>query len=186
MNYRRVKIFGGKEILIRSLSEGDIKNAKKFQDFINSVIKEDAKIFTSKRITLKEEKKWLLDTMKDIKKHKSIRLVAECKNFIVGNTGINLKTARSSHMGDFGIIIRNGYRGIGLGEYLSREVIKLAKKELKPPPKILRLDVFITNKPAINLYRKLGFKRIARIPDSLQYKGKLVDEYIMFKYLSKK
>jgi len=183
MIYKKVKIFDGKKITMRAISQSDLKQVKKFQDFINSVIKEDAKIFTDKRIPLKEEKEWLSNTLKNIKKLKSVHLVAEYKNIIVGSTGTNLKSGRSNHIGDFGIIIRNGYRGMGLGESLAREVINLTKKELKPSPKILKLNVFTTNKPAINLYKKLGFKKVARVPDQNQYKGKLVDEYIMLKYL---
>ena len=67
----------------------------------------------------------------------------------------------------------------GLGYLEDIEIIKLAKKDLKPKPKIIRLGVFPTNKPAISLYKKLGFKKVARVPRQFQYKGKLVDEIIM-------
>ncbi|PIV12707.1 MAG: GNAT family N-acetyltransferase, partial [Candidatus Nealsonbacteria bacterium CG03_land_8_20_14_0_80_36_12] len=46
-------------------------------------------------------------------------------------------------------------------------------------PKIIRLSVFPTNKAAIGLYKKLGFKKVAKISKQIQYKGKLVDEIIM-------
>jgi len=84
---------------------------------------------------------------------------------------------------EFGITIRKDYRRIGLGNYLMKEIIKLAKKELKPKPKIIRLSVFSNNKPAINLYKKHGFKKVAVIPDQLQYKGRLVDQAVMLLYL---
>lgn len=64
-----------------------------------------------------------------------------------------------------------------------RETIKLAKKELKPKPRIIRLSVFANNKPAIGLYRKIGFKKVASVPKQLQYKGRLIDEIIMLLYL---
>jgi len=70
-------------------------------------------------------------------------------------------------------------RGVGMGKYLMAEVIKLAKRELKPKPEIIRLSVFSNNKPAISLYRKIGFKEVGRIPKQIQYQGKLVDEIIM-------
>lgn len=34
----KTKIFNGKKIKIRKLSKKDLRNAKKFQDFINSLI----------------------------------------------------------------------------------------------------------------------------------------------------
>ncbi len=72
---------------------------------------------------------------------------------------------------------------MGLGKFLTQEVIKLAKKELKPAPKIIKLEVYVNNKPAIGLYKKMGFKIVAKIPKQIQYKGKLIGEYIMLKYL---
>jgi len=41
------------------------------------------------------------------------------------------------------------------------------------------LEVYVNNEPAIKLYKKMGFKRVARIPKHIQYKGKLIDEFIM-------
>lgn len=178
-----IKKFGDKKITIKKFSKKDLKNAKKFQYFINSLIAEKAQILRNKKLSLKEERKWLKETLGGINKHKKVLLVAECDNKIVGTTGIDLDKGQKSHIGNFGITIRNGYRGIGLGKYLMKEILKLAKKELKSKPKIIRLSVFSTNKPAINLYKKYGFKQAARIPKQLQYKGKLVDEIVMLLYL---
>jgi ribosomal protein S18 acetylase RimI-like enzyme len=105
--------------------------------------------------------------------------LAECDDKVIGTTGIDLHRGREAHVGEFGITIKNGYRGIGLGKHLMKEIIKLAKKELKPKPKIIRLSVFPTNKAAIGLYKKLGFKKVAKIPKQIQYKEKLVDEIII-------
>jgi ribosomal protein S18 acetylase RimI-like enzyme len=41
------------------------------------------------------------------------------------------------------------------------------------------LSVFSTNKPAIGLYKKYGFKTVTKIPKQIQYQGKLIDEIIM-------
>ena len=60
------------------------------------------------------------------------------------------------------------------------EVLRLAKKNL-PGLKVFWLDVFENNKPAIALYKKMGFKIVGKIPKQIQYKGKLIGEYIMIK-----
>jgi ribosomal protein S18 acetylase RimI-like enzyme len=177
------KVFSGKKIIIRKISRKDLKNARNFLDFINSFIAEDAKILINKKLSLKEEKEWLGECLKKLKRKKEVKLMAEHNGIIVGLTGIDSGRWRESHVGNFGITIRKGYRGIGLGKYLMEEIIKLAKKELKPRLKIIRLSVYSNNKLAIALYKKYGFKGVAKIPKQIQYKEKLVDEIIMLLYL---
>jgi len=175
----KTKIFGGKKIKIREISKRDLKNVKKFQNFINSLVEEGAMVQMNKKVGLKEEKDWLKEKLNQIKKKREVALIAEDEDKIVGNTQIRLNWARHEHIGDFGTAIREGYRRIGLGTYLTKEIIKLAKKELKSRPKIIRLSAYVTNKPAIAFYKKLGFKEVARIPKQGKIKGKLVAEVIM-------
>jgi len=181
----KIKILNGKKVKIRKLSRNDLKNVKKFQDHINSLISEEAKILMKKKKSLKEEREWLKGKIKDVGNHKEVFLVAECDNKIVGTTGIGLHKEREEHVGEFGIVIRQGYRGIGLGKYLMGEILKMAKRELKPRPKVIRLSVYPNNKPAINLYKKMGFKIVAKIPKQIQYKGKLLGETVMIKIIDK-
>ena len=177
------KVLANKKITIRKFSKKDVNRAREFQRNINSLVEEDAKILVNKKKSLKEEKIFLGDILKEIKKRKSVSLVAECEGKIVGLATIDLLKERQEHMGDFGISIIKGYRGIGLGKQMMIEVLKLAKKELKPKPKIIRLSVFKNNIPAIALYKKMGFKEVAEVPKQLQWKGKLISEIIMLLYL---
>jgi len=174
-------ILNKKEITIRELNQKDIKEAKKFQDFYSSLIEENAKILMNKKPSLKEQKEKLEDILKQKRKKLTIFLVVENRGRIIAITNVHLGRGRQNHVGDLGITIRKSYRGIGLGSYLMKKIIKLAKKELKV--KILRLNVFPNNRPAINLYKKHGFKKFGRIPDQFQDRGKLVDEIVMLKYL---
>lgn len=177
--FRETKMFDRKKLDIRLLSKSDLKPPKKFQNFINSLIREKAQIILNKKLSLKEEKIFLKNTLKQIKKRSGIFIVAEHNHLIAGTAGINLKGNRENHIGEFGITVRKNYRGIGLGNYLTRKAIEFAKKRLKPTPKIIRLSVFSTNKPAISLYKKFGFKKVAEIPDQIEFRGKLVNEVIM-------
>jgi len=175
------KIFNGRKIKIREVSKKDLKNVEKFQDFINSLVKEDAMIKLNKKQGLREETEWLRGRLKQIKNKKEVALIAEEGEKIVGNTQIGLDWGRQSHIGDFGIAIRKGFRNLGLGTYLTKEIIKLAKGKLNPRPKIIRLSAYATNKPAIEFYENLGFKEVARIPKQGKIGGKLVAEVIMLK-----
>ena len=169
------------KIKIRKILKSDLKRAKEFQNYINSLIEEEAMILLNKKKSLSEEKEWLKTKLKNKTQNKEVSLLAEYDSKIAGSAHIKLKTGRESHVGEFGISIRKEYRGIGLGEKIMSEVLNLAKKELKSKPKVFRLSVFPNNKPAMNLYKKIGFKIVARIPKQLQFKNKLLEEVIMIK-----
>jgi ribosomal protein S18 acetylase RimI-like enzyme len=175
------KLFGEKKLTISLLSKKDLRLAKEFLDFINSLIEEDAKILMNKRMILKEEKEFLERAVKNVKNKQKIYLIARDGAKIVANTSIETGIFKRNHIGKFAIAIREGYRGIGLGSHLMKEIIRLAKQELNPSPKIFQLEVYENNKPAIALYKKMGFKIVGRIPKQIQYKGKLIAEYIMIK-----
>jgi len=175
----KIKIFNGKKITIRPLLKKDLKLPEKFRKFINSLITENAQVAFNKKLSLKEERIFLKNTLSQIKKRFGVFIVAEHNKIVVGTASITLKGNRQNHVGEYGITVRKDYRGIGLGGYLTEEIIKLSQKQLKPTPKIIRLSVFSTNKPAINLYKKHGFKKVAEIPNQMEYNGKLVGETIM-------
>ncbi len=76
-------------------------------------MKEDAQIRFNKRISLKEEKIFLMTTLEQTKKRQQVFLWAECEHNIVGTTGISLRQGRQNCVGEFGITIRKDYRGKG-------------------------------------------------------------------------
>ena len=180
-----VKRCGDKIVTIRKITKKDLVNAKQFLDFVNSIVEEEAKVLMNKKLTLREEREYLGKTLVGMKKKTGVYLVAECDGRVVGTTEIKLCKAKQSHVGTFGIIVRQEYRGIGVGTCLMDEILRLAKKEISPTPKIISLGVYANNKPAIGLYKKMGFKTVARIPKQLQHKGKLIDEAVMLLYLKR-
>ena len=72
-----MKIFGNKKITIRNLIKSDIKQAKKFQDFINSLAKEEAKILINEKTSIKDEIKFLENIIKTTKRRNKVFLLAE-------------------------------------------------------------------------------------------------------------
>jgi len=178
-----IKIFGDKKIKIRKLVLSDLKRAKEFQKYVNSLIEEDAPILMNRKLSLKREKEFLSGMLKEIKEGKRTTLLLEHNNKIIGLSSVALERWKSDHVGRFNISIKNGYRGLGLGRYLMEEVIKLAKNKLASRLKIIKLEVFCDNQPAIKLYKKLGFKQVAKIPKQLRCRGKLIDELVMLLYL---
>ncbi len=163
-----IKAHANQKIVIRQLTNSDNKIIKQSQCFMSP---------------LQKPKQWLEVRIKKIKDKKAVFLVAEHNNAIVGMSEINLRAGQQSHVGECGVCIEKNYRGIGLGTSLMEEIIKLAKKNLKPRPKVLRCSTSSANQQAIKLVHKLGFKIIANIPNQIRHKNKLVDEIIMILYL---
>ena len=179
-----LKIFGDKKIIVREFKSSDLKDFKKFVKYANSFTEND-KLLTVGKVSTKDEMDFLKGVLKRQKAKTGIYLFAEHNGKVIGSADIDLFNGRGNHVGDFGIRIVEGYRGMGLGKYLMSEVIRLAGKQLKPAPKMIFLQAFANNTPAIGLYKKMGFKTVARIPKMRTYKGKFVDEVVMLKFIKK-
>jgi len=177
----KTKIFNVKKVKIRELSKYNLKDTKRFLDFINSFIREEAQLLWKKKFSLKKERSWLESQLKEVKNNRKVYLVAENNGMVIGSTEVGVSVGRNDHVGILHIAVKNSYRRFGLGMYLMKEIIKLAKKRLKV--KIIKISVFATNKPALGLYKNCGFEKVAKVPKQFQCKGKLVDEIIMLRYL---
>lgn len=173
------KIFGGKKITISKLAPKDLKDAKIHLGFINSLHEEDIYLVGNKKLTIKEERKWLKERIVKQKEKKCIYLVVYCGKELAGNGRFELLEGKQNHIAVGGLAVARAYRGIGLGETILMEGINLARKSLKPKPIILQAGVFAANKPSYFLMRKFNFKEVALIPKQFRHKGKLIDEIIM-------
>jgi ribosomal protein S18 acetylase RimI-like enzyme len=159
-----------------------LKDVKGLLDYINSLIEERAFIGKQRKVSEKEESKYVRNLIHKIENKKSVALVAEQDGKILGFGDVHKNPLDAlRYVGSFGIGIRKEARGMGIGEKLAGLLIKEAKKKLKI--KIIELHVFANNTPAINLYKKLGFEEVGRIRKGNYYYGKFIDDIIMVKYL---
>ena len=159
------------KIVFRKINKTDIKNAKAFQNYLNALVEENAMI----------EKEYLEDIVKKSKTR--VVMVIMCDDRPIGIANVTQEKHASNHICVLGVSIAKEYRGQSLGTKLITQIIETAKKEIEPKPKIIQLRVYAMNKPAIGLYRKLGFEQVAKLPKQIYYKGELVDEFVMNKYL---
>jgi len=108
-------------------------------------------------------------------------IVAVMDGMVVGSADVRIGGMnKTKHAASFGIAVRRGYRGLGIGkammEYLmDRAVSNGAKK--------LWLSVFSTNLNAISFYESLGFREECRKKGQYLVKGEYVDEVIMSKWV---
>lgn len=171
---KKIKTSAGKEIILRFPRKDDVYE---LMEFINKLVDEDTFISNVKKVTKKEEEKYVSERLKKISHNEGLCVVAEHEGKIVANSTIDRVGGRSEHVGLFGIAVAKGFRNEGLGSILMEEILKLAKEKLKL--KIVYMSMFSTNKRAEYVYEKFGFRECGRIPKGVLYKGEYVDHVYM-------
>ena len=146
-------------------------------ELINSLVEEDAEILIDKKLSREEEAEWLSKTLAQLEKGNKVHIVAEVDGKVIASSGITKRRySCEKHVGDLGIIIKAGYRDLGVGTEMMKTLIDHARiMEIK----ILAFNVYATNDRALHVYEKVGFKETGRIPKRYYKKGKYVDGVIM-------
>ncbi|KHO48190.1 MAG: acetyltransferase [archaeon GW2011_AR5] len=167
-------------IIFRYPKKSDVKSVWKFY---NKAIKETEGLSRFRFVSLKEEKKWVDDVLKNMKKGNKSQIMAESSGRIIGSVSIDRRLEdRRRHVGGFGIAILQEYAGIGIG----KRMMKLAEKDAgKMGLKIIELHVHGKNKIAQSLYRKMGYRAAGKVPKSVKTRNGFDDDILMYKVLKK-
>jgi RimJ/RimL family protein N-acetyltransferase len=173
---------GGDLITLRYPKMKDVRGA---MTFINALLEERARIRMSKKVTLREERKWLKGLTNDIKQGMKISLVIEARGSQVGSVALVRRAKPPSpidHWAEFGIALAKQFRHRGIAERASRALFRLGKSLWKL--KFVRSTYDADNVASATLHRKLGFKIITRIPRGAKYNNKYIDEISLVKDLN--
>ena len=169
----------GKRAVLRYPS---IEDASLLLSFINEVSLENTFIrFSGEQQTIEEETEYLAGELEKLEAEDAVKLFCFVNGEFAGVCDIHRDTAllaRRRHNGIFGLVIGKAYRGDGIGQALAQAVIDEAVHVISDL-RIVRLDCFATNAPALGLYKKLGFQENGRIPGALLHNGEYVDEVFM-------
>lgn len=159
----------GREVIIRPPRWEDLDG---LVEYINSLVDEKVEIVLKKKVTREEEAEWLAKRLISIDKGEVIHVVAEVDGQVVAGAEVGKQTHRMSHVGMLGLGIKSPYRGIGIGTIIMETLIEESKKA---GLKVLVLDVFDTNNIAKELYEKMGFKEVGKVPKGIYKDGKYID-----------
>jgi putative acetyltransferase len=172
----RFRAKDGSSVVFREPRPAD---AKELMRFINEFADESMSgIIVNKKTTLRDERKWLAERLKEIKNKETVMLVVDSGGRILGNCDVNRYRYKRSHRALFGIALSREIRGKGVGEALMRKTIDLARQRLKGL-EFIDLSAMNYNDRALNLYKKVGFVELARIPDAMKEGDMYVDETLM-------
>jgi L-amino acid N-acyltransferase YncA len=172
--FKEFKAKDGRKVILRAPKWEDIDD---MMECINSLVEEGADIMKDQKVTREQESDWLAQCLSGIEKGTQVYVAAEVDGKLVGTSHVSrFSPRRQSHVGQLGIVIKNGYRDIGIGTEMMKELIEQSKKmQLK----VLTLNLFATNKRAQHVYQKVGFKEVGRIPKGIFKNGEYVDETSM-------
>lgn len=160
----------GSDVEIRYPTESDFHA---IWGFACSLVEEDTFVGINKKPTEPEERKWLADTLEQIKKGEKIHLEMYVNGAYAGNGYVERGKFRRNHVGYLGVSVSSDYRGEGLGTVLMTTLIDEARKL---GLRLLTLSCFENNERALHVYEKLGFVRSGVTPGAIAFKGAYIGE----------
>lgn len=175
------KTINNKPVTLRLPQESD---AKDLQQYVNQLSQERTFVsFQGEQMSLEEEQEYLDELLKQMKEKKGLLLLAFTNDELIGNLSLHLKERTEKHIGVLGISVKNGFRNLGLGTELLKQLLQLAKQEL-PDMEIVTLSVYANNDRAKHVYQKLGFKPYGSLPNGVKREEGYFDHDYMYLALS--
>jgi RimJ/RimL family protein N-acetyltransferase len=149
-------------------------------ELINSLVEEKAEIYITQKFTREAEAEWLLKALSLLEKDEKLFLVAEVEGKVVASSELQVRGADKEEIGVIGIIVRKGYRNLGIGTEIMKTLLEQA---VFFGLRTVTVNTFATNKRAIHVYEKVGFVQSRIIPEKHLRQGRLIDEIIMTKII---
>ncbi len=175
MVYKTASLKDGRIAELEWLRESDLVEVV---DALNSVIREGKYLLMNTEITdMEEERRWFLRGLKEGR----LYLTARIDGKLVGGASIQPQFQKRSHVAEFGIFVRNGYRNLGLGTALTRTFTEIAKEH---GYEILQLSVYASNKRAFHVYKKCGYNERGKLTRDIRFlDGTYCDRILMELFL---
>jgi RimJ/RimL family protein N-acetyltransferase len=181
---RTAKEFTTKDGRIATIRDLSVSDATAMLRFANQLAREkktnrDLGVASfDRRLTQKEETKFVRAMVKGVKERRGANAVAFVDGQPVGECTLSRRIPGDMHhTGTIGIVVLDGFRGIGIGERLMTEVLR---KSRRLGVWLVELEVVTGNEPAVRLYEKLGFRQVGVIPNKILRDGKHRDIISMY------
>ena len=133
-----------------------------------------------RRVTREAEVDWLARHISAIEKDEEAVVVAGADGRFVGQVEVNRRSGRSRHVGVLGISLLSGFRDVGIGTELMREVEAQAKRL---GIELLTLEVFASSGRARHVHANAGYRIVGCLPKGHLKDGKYIDSIMMSKEL---
>lgn len=134
-------------------------------------------IFFRSKPTMAQELQWFSNLYKGVEEGNTVVTVAAEDSRVVGTCDVNRLRPNTnlSHRGVLGILVREGYRGRGIGERLLNETLRKCRGKFE----MIELTVFSVNR-ARKLYERVGFRTYGHLPQAIKRGERYYDEELMY------
>lgn len=167
----------GTPLLVRCPTIRDVGVMRRY---INTLSRERTFIIRQgELVSYLEEKKYVEEQIKQIKKGRAVLLLAFSGGKLIGCSGVKLHKGAVSHEATFDVSIAKEFRGQGIGTLLMKLTLGEAKR--LRGIKIITLGVFSNNPRAMALYEKFGFKKYGSLPKGIFHRGRYFDHHLMYR-----
>jgi ribosomal protein S18 acetylase RimI-like enzyme len=171
----------GYRIVLRDLAKADAEEMLKFANLLVREKRTNREIGVAsfdKRLTREEETKFVRSNVDLAKKKQGVTTVALLGGKIVGECSLRRRGPSDlRHTGILGIVVLDGFRGMGIGEALMKEVLRKARRI---GVWLVELEVVSGNDTAQRLYERMGFRKVGVIPDKILRDGVHRDMVVMY------
>lgn len=177
---KTTRLKDGRSLLIRVANESD---AAGLLESTNASVRDGAGIIAEPDEFNKTEEEERIRIGKMNDHPKQLLLLADVDGVVVGHIAFHIANLRRrSHWGSFGMDVRPGWRGIGIGDALLEALLSWAAAV--PGIEKVTLAVRADNPAAIALYKKHGFVESGCAKDYLKLgDGRYVDDLTMEKFV---
>jgi RimJ/RimL family protein N-acetyltransferase len=161
----------GKQLIIRRPVENDAQAIINYSKELFATTDQVLTTLEEYTITIQDEIDWINNFNQN---QNALVLVAEHANQIVGLLFFIPNTKKkNSHTGEFGVSVHPNFQRIGIGRLLINELLDWARENNQIEK--VYLNVFHTNRNAIELYKRMGFIEEGRHIKAIK---QLSDEYV--------
>jgi RimJ/RimL family protein N-acetyltransferase len=170
---------GGLTVVLRTPRWEDLDD---LLDLINSLVEEKADIYVTEKLTREAEARWLREGLSRLEKDEQFFLAAEVDGRVVALSDFQIKEGDpEQHVGAFGIIVKSGFRDLGIGTEIMKTLLEVAASF---GLRRVTVNAFATNKRSIHVYKKVGFFETGIIPKKNFRQGRFIDEVVMTKLIA--
>jgi RimJ/RimL family protein N-acetyltransferase len=175
--FRKFFVEDAQEVVLRTPRWEDLDG---LMELINSLVEEKVEIARTEKVARDEEVEWLPKMLASLQKDELFFLVADVGGNLVASSDIHILHGDEKHVGVLGIVVKSGFRDLGIGTEMMKTLVEQAAKM---GLKVLTLQVFATNKRAVYVYEKVGFVQTGRVPMKHFREGQYIDEVLMTKLI---